>query len=137
MRLVSTSMSYSVPTTQGTFQFSVYSDTSGNITISNIKRNSISWTGSYPSEVHTAISDAISRLETIMANIPTLSGTLTLNNQSEAQVIFSAPTVNTDYRVIFTIDDFVLVRVKSRTTTGFTLETSTAYTGTLKYDILS
>lgn len=137
MRLVSTAMSYSVPTTQGTFQFSVVSDTAGNFTISNVKRNSIAWTGSYPIEVHNAISTAVSRLETIMSNITTLSGTISLTNQSEAQVIFSAPLPNTDYRVLFTVDDFIVIRVKTRTTTGFTLETSTAFTGQIRYDILS
>jgi hypothetical protein len=71
-----------------------------------------------------------------MSNISTLTGSLTLTNQSEASVNFDTPMPNTSYRVVFSVDDFVFVRVKSRTTTGFTLELSTAFTGDLKYDII-
>ena len=136
MKLQTTSLTYVVITTQGTYHFSVSSDSSKNVTVSNIKRNSISWMGSYPSEVHTAINTAISTLEAMMAGISTLSGTVTLVNISEGQVLFNTPFANTSYRVLFTIDDFIPVRVKTRTTTGFTFELGVAFTGDLKYDIL-
>lgn len=136
MILNTTSLHYVVPTTQGTYSFSVNADKYGNINVSSITRNSVAYHGSYPMEVQTAINTALNRLETIMANISTLSGIVALNNQSEASVLFDSPLPNTDYRVIFSVDDFVFARVKSKTVTGFVLELSTSFTGDVKYDII-
>ena len=66
-----------------------------------------------------------------MANISTLSGVIAFANQSEKSVVFDSPMPNTDYRVLFSVDDFVFARVKNRTTTGFVVELSTAFTGSL------
>ena len=52
-------------------------------------------------------------------------------NQSEKSVVFDSPMPNTDYRVLFSVDDFVFARVKNRTTTGFVVELSTALQGLL------
>jgi hypothetical protein len=136
MILNTTSLHYVVPTTQGTYSFTVSSDKYGHISVSSIIRNNVAYHGSYPLEVQTGINQAINRLEIIMSNISTLSGILTLNNQSEASVLFDSPLPNTDYRVIFSIEDFVFARVKSKTVTGFVLELSTAWSGTVKYDII-
>lgn len=136
MILDATVLNYVVPTTQGTYSFSVSADKFGRISVSSIIRNSVAYHGSYPMEVQTAITTAINRLETIMANISTLSGVVAVNNQSEASVLFDTPLPNTDYRVIFSIEDFVFARVKSKTVTGFVLELSTSWTGYVKYDII-
>tara|TARA_B100000424_G_C22938954_1_gene499603 strand:+ start:2090 stop:2503 length:414 start_codon:yes stop_codon:yes gene_type:complete len=136
MILQETSLSYSVPTGQGTFKFTVSSNKFGAISVSSITRDNISVIGSYPLEVQQAVSTAISKLEIIMANISTLSGVISFANQSEKSVVFDSPMPNTDYRVLFSVDDFVFVRVKSRTTTGFVVELSTAFTGSVMYDII-
>tara|TARA_B000000557_G_scaffold237653_1_gene214628 strand:- start:1177 stop:1590 length:414 start_codon:yes stop_codon:yes gene_type:complete len=136
MILQETSLSYSVPTGLGTFKFSVSSNKFGVISVSSITRDNISVVGSYPLEVQQAISTAISKLEIIMANISTLSGVISFANQSEKSVVFDSPMPNTDYRVLFSIDDFVFARVKNRTTTGFVVELSTAFTGSVMYDII-
>jgi len=136
MILQETSLSYNHPTTQGFFKFTVSANKYGSISVSNVSKDNLAYSGSYPLAVQKAINEAISKLEFIMANISTLTGSLTLNNQSEASVNFDTPMPNTSYRVVFSVDDFVFVRVKSRTTTGFTLELSTAFTGDLKYDII-
>jgi hypothetical protein len=108
----------------------------GDIIVSDIKRDSVSWFGAYPKEVQTAITEAIQKLESIMNNLSSLNGTVTLNNASTGQVLFNTPLQNTNYRVLFTVDDFVLVRVTTRTTTGFTFEIGVDFTGDVKYDIL-
>ena len=136
MILQETSLSYNYPTTQGFFKFTVSANKYGSITVSNVSKDNLAYSGSYPLLVQKAINDAISKLEFIMSNISTLTGSVSLNNQSEASVNFDTPMPNTDYRVLFSIDDFVFVRVKSKSTTGFTLELSTSFTGDLKYDII-
>jgi hypothetical protein len=71
-----------------------------------------------------------------MSNISTLSGTVTFANQSEASVFFDSPMPNTNYRVLFFVGDFVFARIKSKSTTGFVVELSTAFTGDVKYDVI-
>jgi len=136
MKLQKTSQTYVVPTSRGTFHFTVSSFFNGDIIVSDIKRDSVSWFGAYPKEVQTAITEAIQKLEAIMSNLSSLNGTVTLNNASTGQVLFDTPLQNTNYRVLFTVDDFILVRVTSRTTTGFTFEIGVDFTGDVKYDIL-
>jgi len=136
MILQATSLTYLVPTGFGKYQFTVTSNQFGDITVNNITRDSVAFFGSYPLPVQQAINDAISRLENIVAGVSTLNGSVLLANQSEGSIVFGSPLPNTNYRVVFSIDDFIPVRVKSRTTTGFTFELATAYTGTLRYDIL-
>jgi hypothetical protein len=136
MILQETSLFYSYPLSQGHFKFSVSADKFGGITISSVTKDNVRVFGSYPVEIQRAINEAVEKLEVIMANISTLSGSVTLNNQSEASVLFSAPMPNTDYRVLFEADDFVFARVKSKTTTGFIVELSTAHTGVLRYDVI-
>ena len=136
MKLQKTALTYIVPTTRGTFSFTVSSFFNGDIIVSDIKRESISWSGAYPKEVQDSISTAIQKLETIMSNVTTLNGSIEVVNNSEGQVIFDTPLQNTNYRVVFTIDDFVPVRVKTRNTTGFVFELGVSFTGTVRYDIL-
>ena len=136
MILQETSLQYVVPTGQGKFKFSVSANKYGSISVSSITKNELSFFGTYPVEVQQAINTAISKLEIIMANISTLSGVIAFANQSENSVVFDSPLPNTDYRVIFSVDDFVFARVKSKTTTGFVVELSTAFTGSVLYDII-
>ena len=136
MKLQKTALTYIVPTTRGTFSFTVSSFFSGDIIVSDIKKGSISWSGAYPKEVQSSISTAIEKLETIMSNVTTLNGTIELVNSSEGQIIFDTPLQNTNYRVVFTIDDFVPIRVKTRNTTSFVFELGVSFTGTVRYDIL-
>ncbi len=136
MKLQRTSQTYLVPTTRGKYVFTVSSLFNGDIIVSDIKRNSISWSGAYPKEVQTAISSAIQRIEDLMSNVSSLNGSVELVASSEGQVLFGTPLSNNQYRVIFTVDDFVPVRVKTRNTTGFTFEVGIEFTGKIKYDIL-
>jgi len=136
MKLQKTSQTYIVPTTRGKYVFTVSSFFNGDVVVSDIKKDSISWSGAYPKEVQNAISSALERIEVLMNNVSVLNGSVDLVNTSEGQVIFDTPLSNTQYRVVFTIDDFVPVRVKTRNTTGFSFETGVEFTGSVKYDIL-
>ena len=130
-----TSITYSVPTTRGKYRFTVTSNAYGDITVSVLPVSGAR-VDSYPIEVQRAISTAISRMEEIMAGISTINGSVVLNDQSQGQIIFPTPLANTDYRVLFSIDDFVIARVSARSTTGFSFELSASFTGTIRYDIL-
>lgn len=136
MILQNTTLSYVYPLSQGVFKFSVSADKYGGVEISSVTKDNMNIFGSYPLEIQKAINEAVEKLEVIMSNISTLSGSVTLTNQSEASVLFSAPMPNTSYRVLFEVDDFVFARVKSKTTTGFVVELSTAHTGVLNYDVI-
>jgi len=131
-----TSLTFSLPTTRGKYTFTVTSNSYGDIIVSEVRRQGYGIESSIPSEVQRSISNAISKLEDIMAGISTLNGSLNLTAQSEGQIIFTTPLNNTEYRVVFSIDDFVIARVKTRSTTGFTFELSAPYTGIIRYDVL-
>lgn len=136
MSLIATSLDYSVHTGLGTFYFSVSADSSGRITVSDVRKGAVAFNGAYPLKVHTEISSAIARLENIMAGISTVNGTVTLNNTTAGQVVFASPVANADFRVIFSIDDFIGARVTARSITGFSFELSAPYTGDIQYDII-
>jgi len=131
-----TSLTFSLPTTMGKYTFTVTSNSYGDITVSEVRRHGYGVESSYPADVQRAISTAINRLEDLMAGVSTLNGSVVLTAQSEGQIVFTTPLANTEYRVVFSIDDFVIARVKTRATTGFTFELSAPYTGTLRYDVL-
>lgn len=136
MILQETTLSYSYPSTQGLFKFSISANKYGSISVSSVTKDNISFLGSYPVEVQKGINAAISTLEVIMSSISTLNGSISFTGQSEASVFFDSPMPNTGYRVLFFVDDFVFARVKSKSTTGFVVELSTAFSGEVKYDII-
>jgi hypothetical protein len=43
--------------------------------------------------------------------------------------------VGTSYRVVFSVQDFVPVRVINKTTTGFVVNVGLTYTGVIGYDV--
>jgi hypothetical protein len=43
--------------------------------------------------------------------------------------------VGTGYRVVFSTQDFIPVRVTSKLTTGFTVSVGVLYTGVVGYDV--
>jgi len=132
-----TILKYSVITSLGKYYFSVISDLYGNISVSEVKRGTSTHNeNTYPQAVHTAIQNAISKLENIMSSLSNFNGSVSLTNNNEGSVIFSTPTANTEYRVLFSIDDFIPVRVKNRTTTGFTFELGSNFTGVVRYDVI-
>lgn len=64
------------------------------------------------------------------------SGILDFNNETTKTVSFDTALANTEYRVVFSKEDFILARVTNKLTTGFTVELNVTYTGTLGFDVL-
>ncbi|MBD3261310.1 MAG: hypothetical protein GF334_06430 [Candidatus Altiarchaeales archaeon] len=69
-----------------------------------------------------------------MAQTSAVNGQLTYTNETSQSVTFSTNFSNTNYRVITSVSDFVQTRI-TKTVSGFTVETSTPYTGTIGYDV--
>lgn len=129
-------LSYVIPTSLGRYRFSVYSDAYGVITVGEVTRENTPYPErTYPLSVQSAINTAVSNMENIVASKSNISGSVTLTNASEGSVLFTTPLQNTDFRVVFCVDDFILARVKSRTTTGFTFELSANFSGVVRYDV--
>ena len=68
MDIENTSLDCSIHTPEGVFYFRVSQDPSGRTSVSDLRRGSTYWTAAYPYEVHQAITEAINRLENLMAN---------------------------------------------------------------------
>jgi len=92
---------------------------------------------SLPVSVVNDINTAIAQVENLIVNTSPINGTATFTNQTQVIVSFPTPVANANYRVLFSVGDFIIVRyVLPLTVNGFTIETSTAFTGTIGYDVL-
>lgn len=136
MDIENTSLDCSVNTPEGTFYFKVSIDPTSRVTVSDLRRGSVYWSSAYPYEVHQAISEAISRLENLMINTSKINGVVSLNDQATGRVLFNRVLANTSYQVLFSLDEFIPILVTEKTTTGFTFELGTSYTGLVRYDVI-
>lgn len=92
---------------------------------------------SLPVSVVNDINTAIAQVENLIVNTSPINGTATFTNQTQVIVSFPTPVANANYRVLFSVGDFIIVRyLLPLTVNGFTIETSTAFTGTIGYDVL-
>ena len=90
---------------------------------------------SVPESVIEDINSAISQVEGILAVTSAINGTLTFANETSKSVVFATPLTTTSYRVQLDTSDFVVLRVTGKSMTGFTVEASAAFTGTVGYDV--
>lgn len=90
-----------------------------------------------PESVLQDIETAICQLRGLLRQTSVVSGTLTFHNSTEEVVAFSSPFTSTDdYRIVFTVADFLSVRAKDKSTTGFTVDAGITYNGAIGYDVL-
>lgn len=130
-------LNYKVNTTQGIYYFSVLSNQYGDVSVSEVKRGqSIQSERTYPSEIHTEITNAISRVNNIMANVSVLSGTVVLSDENTGVVNFAIPVSDANYKVLFTLGDFIAVRTTAQTTTSFNFELGQNFTGNLNWELI-
>ena len=92
---------------------------------------------SLPQAVLDDINDAIAQTEDVLAQSSTINGFAAFVASSSVAVNFATTLSSSNYRVAFTVEAFLGVRVApgSKTVTGFTIETSTNYTGQIGYDV--
>lgn len=136
--LIGTEFTYTagIPTQQ--YRFTILVDQFNNVSVRNIQSpfglimDSMT---SVPASVQQDICDAIVQVEGILAATSAVNGTLTFTNEASKAVVFATAMTSTNYRVQVTTDEFVLLRITSKTLTGFTVEASAAFTGTVGYDV--
>jgi hypothetical protein len=120
------------------YYFTVSRDQGGRITVRDIQYPMGRLIGAetpLPQAVAADIQTAIAQVTDLVAQTSAVNGQLTFSNETVKSVTFSVPFSSTSYRVVFSVVDFVPVRVSSKTTTGFTLETGITYTGSVGYDV--
>lgn len=130
---------YRSDTGSSSYTFTVCIDSNGCVEVTNIVGpfGPIGYNNtSLPESVSDDIQTAIEQLKAT-SNMSTISnGILSFNGETQKTVTFASPTSNTNYRVVFSKEDFILARVVSKTTTGFTVELNITYTGDVGYDVL-
>lgn len=90
-----------------------------------------------PQSVVDDINTAIGQVETLVGMSSAVNGILVFSGETSKPVVFSSPFANTNYRVVFSVEDFIVPRVPEVTklTTGFTVELGVTYTGNVGYDV--
>lgn len=88
-----------------------------------------------PQSVVSDIQSSIAQLEEMADMTSLINGNLNFVTQTEQEVTFPTPLANTNYRVYLSPSDFVSVRVTNKTTTGFTVQVASTFSGTIGYDV--
>lgn len=142
MAITRTQTSFYYQSTQGAqvYHFTLLLDQSGNLSVSEIQTPSgltlcESRLSTVPSEVLEDIQIAIGQVRDLMAQTSAINGQLTFSNQSLQSYTFSSNLNNTNYRVVTSVGDFIQTRITNKTVSGFTVETSTTYTGVIGFDV--
>jgi prefoldin subunit 5 len=86
-------------------------------------------------DMNAAINQAINQVEALMAATSAINGTLTYSAETTKTVAFVTALTSSTYRVQLDSSAFVGLRVIGKTLTGFTIEASAAFTGTVGYDV--
>lgn len=126
--------------TQGTsqYRFTVYHE-SGRVGVRDIVGPTGPILDPYtqiPSEVMSDMTTAIGEVRSIMGLPSAVSGTMEFSDETTKSVEFDTPLSSSSYRVYFSCSDFVVVRLVSKSVSGFTVESSAPFTGTLGYDVV-
>ena len=120
------------------YYFTITLDQFGGIAVKNIQTPQgriIDSQTSVPQSVTNDIQTAIQQVGNFVAQTSAVNGQLSFVAQTTQTVTFAIPMTGTNYRVVFSLQDFVSVRVINKTTTGFTVDVGVTYTGTIGYDV--
>lgn len=120
------------------YYFTISLDQSGLISVKNIESPQgriVDSQTSIPQSVTDDIQSAIAQVENLVAQTSAVNGQLTFTAETSKSVTFVTPFVGTGYRVVFSTQDFIPVRVVSKSTTGFQVSVGVTYTGVVGYDV--
>lgn len=133
-----TEMTYRSGVAPNIYTFILQMDQYQNISVREI----ISPTGSLcapsallPESVLVDIETAICQMRNMMQDSSALSGVLAFDNMTSQVILFNTAFPDTNYRVVFSLEDFIAARVTNKTTTGFTVEADVTYTGDIGYEV--
>jgi len=130
----------SVTSTNDTYYFTVSVDSSGNLSIRNIQNPAgliVDSMSALPQEVITDISDAMAVVRDLLEINSRINGEIEFSAETSVSVSLPEALANTDYQILLDSSDFVLFRVVTKTTTSFVVQSSTTYTGTIKYSLFN
>jgi len=120
------------------YYFIVGMDQAGQVSVRDIQSPAgklVDSNTSIPQSVTDDIAAAIIQVRNLMGS-SVVNGNLSFVAETSKSVTFSTPMAGTTYRVVFSVPDFIPVRVTSKTVGGFTVETGVTFTGTIGYDVL-
>lgn len=133
-----TEMTYQSTSGGQTYTFVISMDQQGNISVRDIRTPTgglCESTALLPQSVLADIDKAICQMRMLLLRTSATSGYLSFAAETSKDVSFVTPFADTDYRVVFSLDDFIAVRVTNKTTIGFTVETDVTHTGAIGYDV--
>lgn len=141
MALTRTNVTFEYQSSSGsqTYYFTVQQDGAGNQSVKNIRGPLGLIQDPFtqlPQSVVQDIQTGMSQVEDALASSAS-SGTIAFVEEASKAVSFVTPMANATYRVYFEIPEFVGYRVASKTTTGFTLELTSNWTGTARFDVFA
>jgi hypothetical protein len=135
---VLTERSYQSETGGEIYYFTIALDQAGNCTVRQIRTPTgllrDSFTG-VPGPVLDDINTGKAQLEDLVAQTSAVNGILTFADEVSQAVVFVTPFSNDEYGVFPTLPDFLTWKITSKTTTGFTIELGSKYTGDVRYDV--
>lgn len=120
------------------YSFVIALDQAGNCSVREIRTPNglISDTfTSIPGPVLDDINTAKAQLETLVAQTSAVNGTLTYADENSQSFTFVTPFASDTYAVLPTLPEFLTWRITNKTTTGFTLELGTNFTGDVRFDV--
>ena len=120
------------------YYFTVSLDQSGNLAVKNIQSPNgriVDSNTQVPQLVMDDIQSALEQVENFVAQTSAVNGQLVFAGETSKTVTFATPFAGTNYRVVFSPQDFLPIRVINKLTTGFTVQTGITYTGTIGYDV--
>ena len=88
-----------------------------------------------PQSVTDDINTAMAEVEGILSLASAINGNLVFVAQTSKDVLFAAPTADTNYRVQISSSVFAPLRVTNKLLTGFTIQAGTTITGQVGYDV--
>lgn len=137
LQLEQSEFTYSSTTNGEAYTFTIVYISSSSVSVRNIKtpygliQDSFS---TLPASVVSDIRTATLQVLEIMSS-SAINGTATFTAETSKEITFSIPLDDTTYRVVFSTEDFIPVRVTSKTVSGFTIDVGVTYTGSVGYDV--
>jgi hypothetical protein len=88
-----------------------------------------------PASVSAEIQQAITQSQATVMATSAFSGQVVFAAETSKIINIDPALANTNYRVLLDVPDFVLARVRMKSTTAFTIETGVTYTGTIGFEV--
>lgn len=129
---------YTSGTGQQQYRYTVVVDLSGVMSVRDIRTPYgliMDTMTRLPQTVVDDIQGSMAQVEALLSLTSAVNGTATFVSATTVSITFSTPMPNTNYRVHLSPSDFIPVRVSTKLTTGFTIETGITFTGTVGYDV--